>query len=154
MSALCRAIVLIIVAVSAAAGQSSLLSGSWRLNIEKSTWGTRPKPASVTLIIEHKDPQLNYSGVVIYTGEDARPFGFSGAIDGKAYPMDRSFGSGTVTVRRIDPLTIESVFRTEDGNSIETTRTSLTARGKTLTRRIKLQSSGAVFTSVEVYDRQ
>jgi hypothetical protein len=154
MSALLRAIVLIILAVSVAAGQSSALSGSWRLNVDKSTWGTRPKPVSVTLLIEHKDPQLSYSGVVIYTGEDARPFAFSGAVDGKAYPMDRSFASGTVTMRRIDSLTIESVFRSEDGNFTETTRTSVTANGKTLTRRIKLQSSGAVSSSVEVYDRQ
>ena len=85
MSALYRAIPLIILAVSVAAGQSSGLA------------------------IEHKDPQLSYSGVVIYTGEDARQFGFSGAIDGKAYPMDRSFGSGTVTMRRIDPLTVDRI---------------------------------------------
>ena len=140
-------------AVCTAAGPASF-SGNWRLNTERSSWGTRPKPHSVTLDIEHKEPAITYSGVVIYSGEDARPFTFSGVIDGKPYPMERSFGAGTAIVRRIDSLAIESVFRTPDGRYVETARTWITADGKTLFRRIRFAADGAVSVSTEVYSRQ
>ena len=154
MSKMWCALALISATLSTAAGPAASFSGNWRLNADRSSWGTRPKPHSVTLYVDHKEPAISYSGVVIYSGEDARPFTFSGVVDGKQYPMERSFGSGTAVVRRIDSLTIESVFRTPDGRYVETARTSLTGGGKTLTRRIRFQADGAVSMSTEVYDRQ
>jgi hypothetical protein len=141
------------VAVISAAGQSADLSGDWRLNVGRSTWGSRPKPVSVILHINHHEPSLSYSGMVIYSSEDARPFSFEGAIDGKPHPMDRSFGAGTATLHRINALTFESVFRTRDGATTETTRTSISSDRKTLTRRIRVETAGVTSTSTEVYDR-
>ena len=43
------------VALGVCAGQTANLSGSWYLNVEKSHWGSKPKPFSVVLVIEHKD---------------------------------------------------------------------------------------------------
>ena len=154
MRALCVSVAIAAAVALAAAGPAANLSGAWRLNVERSSWGARPKPVSVNLQVDHKEPALSYSGVVVYSGEDARPFSFTGAIDGKVYAMERSFGSGTVTIRRIDPLTIESIFRSEDGKAVETTRTSLAAGGKTLTRRIRLDAAGVSSVSTEIYDRQ
>jgi hypothetical protein len=61
---------------------------------------------------------------------------------------------GTLTIRRIDPLTIQSIPRADDDNAAETTRTSLAARGKTLMRRIPLDSAGVSSVSTEIYERQ
>lgn len=138
----------------AASGAPASMSGTWRLNVEKSSWGTRPKPLDVLLHIRHREPTLAYSGVVFYSSEDARPFAFSGAIDGKPHPMDRSFGTGTVILRRIDAVTFESVFRSSDGDSVETTRTTVTLDGRTLTRRIHLESRGMTSDSTEIYYRE
>jgi hypothetical protein len=90
---------------------------------------------------------------VIYSGEDARMFAFSGAVDGKAYDMERSFGAGTAVLHRTNDLTFESVFHAADGTSIERTRTTISRDGRTLTRWIRLQSNGQTSTSTEVYDR-
>ena len=136
------------------AGDAVNVSGAWRLDLERSVWGSRPKPVSVALNIEHNEPALTYTGVVIYSGEDVRPFSFNGAIDGKPYEMNRSFGSGAVVLRRIDSVTFESIFRTKDSKWVETTRTYLMPDGKTLTRRIRLQSPNGISTSTEVYHRQ
>jgi hypothetical protein len=136
----------------AAAGQTADISGNWRLNVDRSDWGARPKPASVNLHIEHKEPALVYSGTVIYSGEDARGFSFSGAIDGKHYDMDRSFGAGTAVCRRLNASSFECVFRTGDG-TIETTRTVISANGRKLTRHIRLQAREGTSTSTEVYER-
>lgn len=130
------------------------LSGTWHLNTHRSDWGALPKPVSVVLQIDQTDSALTYSGVVIYSGEEARPFSFTGAIDGREYQMTRSFGTGRVGLRRIDASTIESVFRTEDGSSVETCRITLAEHGRTLIRRIHTRSPAGVFNLVEVYDRR
>ena len=129
------------------------ISGAWRLNVERSLWGSRPRPLGVILRIQHNEPVLTYSGVVTYSSEDARSFSFRGAIDDKPYSMERSFGNGTVVLRRIDTVTFQSVFRSADGASVETTRTTVTLDGRTLTRRIRLESRGVTSTSIEIYDR-
>jgi len=130
------------------------VTGSWRLNVDRSVWGSRPKPVSVTLHIQHNEPALSYTGVVIYSGEDMRPFSFTGAIDGKQYAMDRSLGPGTAVCRRVSTAAFECVFRASAGGAVEITRTSIGADGKRLTRRVQLQSSEGNSTSTEIYDRQ
>lgn len=79
----------------------------------------RPRPLSVILKIEHSAPNPSDNGTVAYASEEERPFGFSGAFDGKPYPMSRSFGDGEIVMKRIDPYTVESLFRTPDAQYVE-----------------------------------
>lgn len=153
MSAWCT-VAFLSVALSVSAGGVANLTGAWRLNVEKSHWGTRPKPASVILQIQHNEPALAYTGEVIYSGEDIRPFSFTGAVDGHGYSMDRSFGTGIAILQRTSPTAFETVFRTNDGSGIETTLTTISLDGRTLTRRIRLRIAGVTSTSTEVYERQ
>jgi hypothetical protein len=148
----CCTVALLSAALTSGAAPANI-SGAWRLSLEKTVWGARPKPLDVLLHIQHNEPALAYSGVVTYSSEDGRQFSFSGAIDGKPYHMDRSFGGGTAVLRRIDAVAFESVFRTSDGASVETTRTTVTLDGKTLTRKIRLESRGVTSTSTEIYYR-
>jgi hypothetical protein len=147
------AIAFLSVALAGLAAQPANLTGTWRLNVEKSVWGSRPKPISVTLQIEHKEPALQYSGTVIYTGEEARPFSFTGGIDGRAYEMNRSFGPGTAVLRRLNNHSFESVFTTSDSTFVETTRTTISWSGRVLTRHIELKTAAGTSKSVERYDR-
>jgi hypothetical protein len=141
------------VALGVCAGQPANISGSWHLNIEKSHWGSKLKPQSVTLVIEHNEPLLRYSGTVTHVNEDTRDFIFEGAIDGKPYSVVGSGGAGTVVLHRVDLNTIESVFRNADGTSIENTRTSVSRDGRLLTRQIRLQTPAGTHTWTEVYER-
>lgn len=136
------------------AAQPGNLTGNWHLNVNKSHWGSTPKPHSVVLVIDHKEPSLEYHGTVVYANEDAREFGFFGAFDGRSYAMTRSFGSGSITLKRIDGQTFDSVFRTEDGRSVEKTRTILSRDGKTLTRQIRVESADGSKNWTEIYDRR
>jgi hypothetical protein len=140
--------------MAADARQPANLSGSWELNVARTDWGSRPKPVSVTVYIEHSEPALKYSGTVIYSGEDARTFTFAGAIDGKEYPMDRSFATGRVVLKRVNANTIESVFRSKDGTSVETCHTTIAANGRTLTRKVRMRSEGVTYTATEMYERR
>jgi hypothetical protein len=137
-----------------AAGQPANISGSWHLNVEKSRWGSTPKPVSVTLEIRHSEPQLQYQGSVMYANEDRRDFGFFGAIDGKPYAMSRSFGSGNIILNRVDPFTVDSVFRTTDGYYVETARTSVSKDGKAMTRALRLKSPEGTTSWTEIYEKR
>ena len=141
------------VALGVCAGQTANFTGSWHLNIEKSHWGSKPKPLSVVLVIEHKDPALQYRGTVTHGNEDTRDFSFIGAIDGKEYPMVSSIGPGSAVLRRVDANTFESAFRSADGTRLETARTSLSRDGKSLTRQIHQQTPEGTRTWTEVYER-
>ena len=146
--------VIVCLAVGVCTAQTINLTGTWYLNAEKSQWGTVKKPISVVLEIQHREPALQYRGTVTYSNEDTRDFAFEGAIDGKEYAMTRSFGAGTINLRRMDALTIEATFKTTDGAYIETTRTSLSRDGKTMTRRLRTQSPEGTKTWTEVYERR
>ena len=136
------------------AAQPANLSGNWQLNVTRSKWGNVNKPVSVVLTIEHQEPKISYHGSVLYANEEQRDFGFSGAIDGKPYPMSRSFGEGEIVVVRINDRTIESTFRTPDGNYVETARTSVSRDGQTLERRLKLVTPEGTRKWTEIYERR
>jgi hypothetical protein len=124
------------------------------LNVSRSKWGNVNKPVMVMLTIEHQEPKLSYHGSVQYANEDVREFGFSGAIDGKPYPMTRSFGNGEIVIVRVDDRTVDSTFRTPDGNYVETARTVLSRDGRVMERRLKLVSPEGVKKWTEIYERQ
>ena len=136
------------------AAQPANLSGNWQLNVNRSKWGTVNKPVSVVLTIEHQEPKLSYHGSVLYANEDQRDFGFSGAIDGKPYPMSRSFGNGEIVLVRVNDRTIESTFRSADGNYVESARTTVSRDGRTLERRLRLISPERTKKWTEIYERR
>jgi hypothetical protein len=130
------------------------MAGNWRLNPAKSTWGKVRKPFSVDLAIEHQEPVFCYTGTVIYGNEDSRDFVFAGKIDGHEYPMSRSFGPGSASVRRRDDLSIVSTYTSADGLYTETATTSISADGSRLTRRVVLRLAGGERRWTEVYERR
>jgi hypothetical protein len=138
--------------VCGADGQT--FNGNWHLNLEKSRWASGAKPGNVVIVIDYLEPLIQYRGAVIYSSEDMRVFAFAGALDGKPYRASRSYGEGTVALHRVDPLTIDSIFRTDNGLYTETARTALARDGKTLTRRLTVESPDGRQSWVEVYDRR
>lgn len=110
-----------------AAAQAPDMSGTWQLNVERSSWGKHPKPTSGTVMIEHHEPVFKYSGTVtVNNGTETTPgdnrFTFNGAIDGKEYPVSGSAGGAKMTIRRVDGNTIQSELRSSEGAVIEPRR--------------------------------
>jgi len=140
------------------AQQAADMSGTWRLNVEKSSWGKHPKPTNATVTIQHHEPSFEYAGKVgMGQGTetaDQRSFQFNGTIDGKEYPVTGSQGQGTAMVKRVDARTIESQMKGPDGKVMETARTAISADGKQLTRSIKGVGPNGEVSWTEVYDRQ
>ena len=146
--------VLLVLTWGVCAGQSQTFSGSWHLNVDKSRWGAATKPFSVVIVIDHREPAIEYQGSVTYANEESRAFGFAGAFDGKPYKMSRSFGDGEITLRRADALTFDSTFRSDDGQYIETARTSMSRDGKMLTRKLTVKTPDGTKSWFEVYEKR
>ena len=118
------------------------LSGTWQLNVAKSSWGKHTKPASGTVVIEHHEPHLKYSGSVDVqngseTADGRSTFSFDGAIDGKEYPVTGIVGAGKMTIRRVSPTTIVSELKSSNGTVLERAKTIISADGKRLVRELK-----------------
>ena len=51
-------------ALVVASAQVTDLSGTWQLNVQKSSWGNHPKPNGGTVVIEHHEPAFKYTCTV------------------------------------------------------------------------------------------
>ena len=153
-----RTALIVSFAIGVGIAQAPDLSGTWRLNVEKSSWGKRPKPSGATITIEHREPSFKYTGnVATQLGSetaDKRSFHFEGAIDGKEYPVGGSAGEGTVILRRTSPTTIVSERKSPDGKLLETAKTSITGDGKRMIREVKAAGPEGEIFWTEIYDRQ
>lgn len=155
MSGIVRAGVLALLAVAVARSDSRPpnLNGTWHLDVAKSRWGTVRKPISVIVKVDHREPQLNYQGTIFWANDDDRPFSFSGAIDGKEYPLRGSSGEGKIVLRRVDSYTVLSTFKSDDGNVVENVNTTLSRDGKTMSRRIRVRDPQGERAWTEIYVR-
>jgi len=123
--------------------------------VEKSDYGKRPKPTSLTVNIDHKEPSLKYT--VIGTDGQGKPINiqFAGAIDGNEYSLTGTPNNvATVSAKRINDTTTESVGKSADGKVVENVTVTVSPDGKTLTRTAKIQGPDGEFTMKGVYEKQ
>jgi hypothetical protein len=133
------------------------MSGTWSLNVKRSTWGDKPSPTRVDLVIEHNEPAFKYSGTTQAPDERGpTKFEFAGAIDGKDYAVKEDGSTGRkARFRRISGNVIEGIYTGPDGKTAETTKLTLARDSKTLSRetRIKLPD-GRESKWTEVYEKE
>jgi len=136
------------------AAQVANLTGTWKLNVQKSSWGKRPKPVSVLVNIEHREPLVKYFGTVVDASQEIREFNFSGTIDGKQYPTTTSFGEGKVTLSRVDQRTISADLRSDDAKFTQAITTTVSRDGRVMTRRLRIKAPDGPVSWTEVYEKQ
>ena len=134
--------------------QAQNMSGTWKLNVEKSDWKGVRRPLTVVVTVEHREPILKYSGWVTYPDSPPRGFGFDGALDGKPHPALRSYGPGSSQMRRLSWDAVGSDFRSDDGMFREGAETILSADGRQMTRRLHLNGPNGQEDWTEVYEKE
>ncbi len=149
-----RALALLFGGMVLFAAQPLDLSGSWKLNTDKSKWGRRDKPTAIELKIEHHDPQIQYTGTVIdANGANPREFSFTGAVDGKAYPVEGPDGHGTMAIQKVNTWVTRWTYKSDDGKVLEEATTEVSRDGRQLTRSVHRKAPQGEFNWTEVYDR-
>jgi hypothetical protein len=149
-----QTILLILAALCWGCAQAQDMSGTWKLNGDKSDWRGVRRPLSVVVTVEHREPILKYSGWVTYPDVPPRGFSFDGAIDGKPHPALRSYGPGVSQMKRLRWDSVESDFRSDDGKFREGAKTIVSADGRQMIRRLHLNSPNGREDWTEVYEKE
>jgi hypothetical protein len=134
-SAFLCAATLFLLAAGATLAQSDPLLGTWKLNLEKSTFTNMHGPKSETRTIEVQGgiTKVTYDG----TAADGTHVAFSYSTDysGKDFPVvgtGQSSGADTVAMKRVDANTTTAVAKKGD-RVVQTATTVVSKDGKTMT---------------------
>ena len=130
------------------------LSGTWKLNVQKSHWGKVRKPVSVMLEIRHEDPVLKYQGRVVDAESEGREFGFDGLINGQEQALHGAYADGTIAFTHRPDNVLTSSFKSADGQVTENAETSISADSRVLTRRVRFARGESKLSWTEVYERR
>ena len=147
------------VAAMAASAATDPHVGHWKLDVAKSKYvtGTPPQSAELTVVSYGKDGVTLTVNTVTAKG-DKTSIQYSAQYDGKPYPRIET-GAGavagqTVTLRRVDPETIERIVYLE-GKAVGTERWTLSKDGKTRTVvQSGVDAKGKPIDNLLVYTRQ
>jgi hypothetical protein len=145
-----------VVGASAARAQSNPLTGTWKLNLEKSKYEPGPAPKSLTRTVDANAEGAKYSFEGVAADGKAIAYGFSVKFDGKDNAISGSMPSGadTIAAKRVDERHFAASVK-KGGKEIGTSKVSVSADGKTTTvESTGTSASGAKVHEVQVFDKQ
>ena len=150
----CIAVALILSSASLF-GAENMRLGTWKMNLDKSTYNPGPKPASAgTLRIEAAGDGEKISVNGVGADGKATAYSYKATADGKPYPTPGSPYGDMASMKMIDARTSEITY-TANGKVTRTARRTVSADGKTLT----IVSSGVNprgerYNNTVVYEKQ
>src|SRR5260370_6132057 len=114
--------VLTVLTLFVATARADQLSGTWSMNAEKSKYSPGPPPKSVTVVVE--SDENNYKIDATGTDGDGKPIHvqYSAKFDGTDYPATGIPNADTVSAKRIDANTVETLQK-KDGKAVMTITT-------------------------------
>jgi hypothetical protein len=129
------------------------LSGTWKMNPEKSKYSPGPAPKDLTVVVESDENhyRLDATG----TDGDGKPMHvqYSAKLDGKDYPATGIANVDAVSIKRIAD-TIETLQK-KDGKVVMTITTKVSKDGKTRTSAWHGKNAeGKDVHNVVVFDKQ
>jgi hypothetical protein len=130
------------------------LSGTWKMNPEKSKYSPGPAPKDLTVAVE--SDENNYKLDASGTDGDGKPMHvqYSAKFDGKDYPATGIANADAVSLKRIDANTIE-ILQKKDGKVVMTITTKVSKDGKTRTSTWHGKNAeGKDVHNVVVFDKQ
>ncbi len=128
--------------------------GTWKLNLAKSNFKLTPAPKSSVLRLQAWEDGLKVSLDTVDTQGNTLHSEAAYKFDGKDYPIKGSPLADTVSVKRINERSTESILK-KGGKVVFTARTVISVDGKTMnqTRTGKDAQDRSVEDAV-VYDKQ
>ena len=141
----------LVVSVSA---QTSPEVGTWKLNVAKSKYspGPAPKSQTATFAAAGQGVKVTTEGVAADGSKTAQSY--TANYDGKDVPLTGSAIADTVSLKRINPTTVERTDK-KTGKVVQTLTRVISADGKTLTITTKgTNAQGQPVNNVAIYDKQ
>jgi hypothetical protein len=138
--------------VSAQASNPTI--GTWKLNVDKSTYSPGPGPQRQTMTIEASGDGEKATTEGITAAGTATMTQYTAQYDGKDYPMTGSQNVDTVALKRTDARTLERTDK--KGDKVVGTLTRVVSEdGKTMTVTLKgTNAQGQAVDNVTVWEKQ
>ena len=128
--------------------------GVWKLDVAKSIFRLGPAPASSVVKFEPWQDGLKVSADTIDAQRNQIRVETAYKFDGKDYPLKGYPLADTISAKRINQRTSESVWK-KYGKVVLTMRTVVSSDGRTLSVMwTGMDSQGQTMDEVMVYDRQ
>ena len=149
------ALVALVVTVALTYGAENVQVGTWNLNVAKSKYNPGPAPNSNTTRIEAwGDDGVKVTSDGITADGQATHVEFQAKYDGKDYPIKGLPTADTISLKRVNPNTVDGITR-KGGKEVGKTRSMVSKDGKTRTFTTEgIDAQGRKFKNVTVYDRQ
>src|ERR1700730_3286883 len=144
-------VALVLSVTPAAADQHS---GTWNMNPAKSKYSPGPAAKSLVLKVEDGEDGVKIEPEGIGGGGKPTHLRYVAKFDGKDYAVTVLSYGRTVTVKRIDPNTIQTTIKKGD-QAMMTVTSKVSADGKTRTSTFHgKDAQGHAVHNVVVYDKQ
>jgi hypothetical protein len=128
--------------------------GTWKLNLAKSKHSPGPPPKESTLTIEPETDGLKFTIHATNAEGKAVHVEFSPKYDGKDYPVTGMPGADSISMKKIDDYTIETVTKAA-GKPLVTTRSVVSKDGKTRTStQSGTNAKGQTVNNTLMYEKQ
>jgi len=129
-------------------------AGTWKLNVAKSTFSPGPAPKSQTRSYVESAQGLTLTLKTVAADGKESTSTLTAKDDGKPYPVTGNPDFDTVSITRVDALTVHST-QMKAGKAVGTGVRTVSKDGKTLTFSSKrTDANGVKHDDVSVYDRQ
>ena len=128
-------------------------SGTWELNLAKSTFSPGPPPKSLTRTFEVTGADVKYTLKGIDAEGKPTLVQFTAKYDGKDYPVTGSPDFDAISLKRVDAVSTEATLK-KGGKVVQTSTRVVSKDGKTLTLTVKgTNAKGQAVNNVTVFDK-
>jgi hypothetical protein len=130
-------------------------AGTWELNVAKSKYNPGPAPKSGTTKIEAwGDDGVKVTADGVNAEGQTTHVEFQAKYDGKDYPITGSPNADTVSLKRVNPNTVDSILK-KGGKEVGKGSSVISKDGKTRTFTTEgTDAQGRKFKNVAVYHRK
>ncbi len=130
------------------------VNGTWEFNLAKSKFPSGLAPKSQTRTIEVVGDQITYTARGLDAAGKPTLSQFTANFDGKDYPITGSADSDTISLKRIDRFTHESIQK-KAGKVVWRNRRVVSADGKVMTVTAQgTNAKGEAVTNILVFDKK
>jgi hypothetical protein len=141
-------------AMSLRAQAADPASGTWELNLAKSTFSPGPPPKSLTRTFEVTGADVKYTLKGIDAEGKPTLVQFTAKYDGKDYPVTGSPDFDAISLKRVDAVSTEATLK-KGGKAVQTSTRVVSKDGKTLTLTVKgTNAKGQAVNNVTVFDKR
>ena len=130
------------------------VNGTWELNLAKSQFDPGPGPQSQTRTYESDGQTVKHISKGVNAEGKPTQVEYTASYDGKDYPITGNPVADTISLKRIDNVTVEATLK-KDGRVVSTTTRVISKDGKEMLFRTNgTNAKGEAVKNILVFDKR